>query len=201
MEALSEREFQLQAKPMLRKIFIADDPYNESFAEGIQNRKILFEHCSYEMKPPLLTAIISAASARAEIGFFVSILDRPSEDKQHQPYHWYIPFSEIHTYHSLVGPLQNVAYSPAGSWGMMFSDEDHSLFGGLPDIIDTVQQMVPNLDRQVLDFLKAWEDYSYHYGSNVEWIPRLLNHVYGEEQAAELLHSWKPNPASLSPKD
>jgi hypothetical protein len=183
---LTEVEFQTEAEPRLREVFVNDDPYDQPFSPGVQIRKILYEFW-YELEPPLLEAIVTAASSQGDQGFYVSILDRPKVKAQNRPYHWYVPFSRIKAYRSLVGPLQNVIYSPNGRWGIMASDEHHALLGGPSAFVETIQQSIPDLDHHVYEFLDAWCYNRANYGSTLDWLPGLLRHVYGRETAERLL--------------
>ena len=191
ISVLSETTFQSTAQSALRRIFVNEDPYEAPFAAPVQHRLILFEYL-YEMQPPLLDAIVQAATRYDERGFYVSIFDRPPEEEQQQPYHWYIPFSDIAGYQSLVGPLTNVVYSTSGRWGIMGTYEHYGLLGCDATVMAAIKRVLPDLDSQVFEFLKHWEWNAQHFGSVVDWVPNVLKHVYGAEQAGELLCYWHP---------
>ena len=186
IRTLTEVEFQKEAEPRLREVFVNDDPYDQPFSPGVQTRKILYEFW-YELEPPLLEAIVRVASEQGDKGFYVSILDRPDIKAQNRPYHWYVPFSRIKAYRSLVGPLQNVIYSQNGRWGIMASDEHHALLEGSSAFVETIQKFIPELEHQVYEFLDAWRYNQANYGSKLNWLPGLLRHVYGQETAERLL--------------
>lgn len=191
ISVLSESDFQATAEPALRRIFIKEDPYDEPFAPQVQQRRLVFEYM-YEMRPPLRDAIIHAATLHGEHGFYVSIFDRPPESEQRQPYHWYIPFSDIASSEGIVGPLQNFAYSPQGTWGIMGTFEDYGFLGGDTTIITVIERLIPDLHLQVFQFFEHWEWEARNWGAKVYWVPDVIRHVYGPEQAAELLRSWNP---------
>ncbi|NJL56664.1 hypothetical protein HC928_17015 [bacterium] len=193
-DVLSESTFQAVAQPALHRVFIREDPYAEPFAPVIQHRRLLFEYM-YEMETPLLDAVIRAAKSQGEHGFYVSIYDRPPEAEQQQPYHWYISFAEIGSYHLLVGPLTNFVYSPHGSWGIMATYEHFGLLGGNEAIITSIAHDIPDLDSQVFEFLRYWEWNAQNYSSVVNWVPGVLRHIYGRERANKLLQNWDPNPS------
>jgi hypothetical protein len=188
MHLLSEEAFQTTAKRALRCIFIRDDPYDAPFAPEIQARRILFMY-DYEMEPPLRDAIIDTAAARGEEAFYYSILGYHSSETAMPIYQtWYVPFTDLVSYHARVEPVENVIYSPSGLWGIMSSHESHGLLGGTADFIEAIRQRVPDLDQQVVAFIERWNNYKVDYNANIQWLPHLLTHVYGEAEAKKLLH-------------
>jgi hypothetical protein len=190
---LSEEEFQKEAAPVLRKIFACEDPYNQPFASNVEARAILYP-VSLTLDytdTPLLEAIISTATKAGDSGFYLSIVERPPPKAQDKPYHWYFPFTEIKTYSSLDYPaiLEHVLYSPNGRWGLMISHEDHALLGGTQVFFNTMREIIPGFDdiNQIQDFLTDWKHYNKEHGADINWIPRLLTHVYDTKVVQHLL--------------
>ena len=186
IRVLSEEEFRREAEPALRAVFAGIDPFDEPFAAEVKGRRILFEYW-YELEHSLLDAVVEASSELGESGFYVSILDRPKPEEQKDPFHWYVPFRVIERYRGLVGPLKNAVYSPKGIWGIMGSYEHHGLLGGTPGFVARVESSVPGLDEQVYGFLANWDYNRSNFDSAIDWLPRLLTHVYGDRRAAQLL--------------
>ena len=69
----------------------------------------------------------------------------------------------------------------------MFSHERHGLLGGSRQFVESIVHALPDLRQQVEDFLAVWKQNQTRFGSNLDWLPRMLEHVYGEGHAQELM--------------
>jgi hypothetical protein len=83
--------------------------------------------------------------------------------------------------------INYVIYLPQGKWELMRSHEDRALLSGSSEFINKVREFVPNLDEQVELFLQKFQFISSMTGRKFDWLPKLLNHIYGEETAEKLL--------------
>jgi hypothetical protein len=195
MRIVSHEEYLTKVEPILRKVFVGDDPFEPSFAPNIQGRRIIYRY-KYSIDPPFTDALIEAASKLGDEGCYISTLWRPS----HEPWHWYIPFSEFNSAYVehrkefdefdiwLIYSGENILYSPQGKWGIMFSHESHALLGGPQEFIEEIQKTVPDLDLQVCEFLKFWKYCKDNYSSaETAWLPEVLAQVYGQENAEKML--------------
>lgn len=189
MRILSTEEFQTEAEPVLKRIFVNDDPYDTPFAPDVESRLILFRY-EYEMEQPLLDAVINTASKSGDDGFYVSIQGYSKATEPNQPYHWYVAFSEIAAYQSRVEPVTTMIYSPNGLWGILGSHESHGLMGGSKSFIEAVKLRIPDIDQQVFAFIETWKNYAKDYGTNIGWLPQLLTHVYGIQRVTELIQAY-----------
>ena len=198
---LSEAEFRAEAEPRLHRVFQAEDPFDHPFAPDVERRVILFP-VYYELESPLLEALVTAALEQGDSGFYLSVLERPAEKEQDRPYHWHISASGLDGYRALGYPfvLENAVYSPEGKWGIMVSHENHALLGGTASFVDNVRRLVPNLDNQVFDFLAAWEQNKIEFGSNTDWLPTLVKHVYGEEAGETILTRFNSKRFPVEPR-
>jgi len=188
MRAVSEEEFLREAKPVLDRVFATENPFDPPFALAIQARIILFP-VHYAMDRLLSRAIKKASSLLNENSFYLSALERPKAEEQDRPYHWLIPFTHLEEYRELGYPfvLENAIYSTSGTWGVMFSHERHAVLGGPPEFVQVVTQELPKLTDQVETFIETWKRNQKRLGGNVDWLIRLLTHVYGDEQAQKLM--------------
>lgn len=194
MRVLTEAEFQIEAERFLRQVFSNDDPFDKPFTPNIPARKIIYEYF-YRIESPLIEAIVAAASSIGDTGFYFSALWRLDDEVTEEPYHWYIPLSEISTYiagrDEVFGTalhVENVLYSPQGKWGVMMSHEHHGLLGGSPSFMAEVCRLVPDLEQQVFGFLKYWQYWKTQPNSfRADWLPGLLTQVYGQETAEKML--------------
>lgn len=196
MRVLTEAEFQSEAEPLVRQVFINDDSFGQPFAPNVPVRIIIYEYF-YCIEPPLLDAVVVAASSLGDQGFYFSSLWRPREKVTNDPYpyHWYIPWADVSHYRDgsdIFGAIisASVLYSPQGKWGIMTSHEHYGLLGGTQEFVDGVRQLVPDLDEQIYGFLEYWQNCkTYYKGAKTDWIPGLLTQVYGEQTAQKLLQS------------
>ncbi len=197
MYGLTEAEYKVQAEPILRKVFVNDDPFRETFSPNIIERVIVYP-CDIDIEPPLLDGLIAAASSIGDKGCYLTQL---WQSKGHVN-HCYIPIQELlgndgyfceHEKLVEAGINMNyiaeyVMYLERGLWGVMVSHEHHGILGGSPEFIEKIHELVPDLYEQVNLFLDRFQ-YFKAYGLNPKlgWLPGLLTHVYGQETASRML--------------
>ena len=186
MEALSEQEFRERAEQAFRSIFISDDPFGKPFNPHIEYKLLLFDY-RWALSDPWIEPIGKAIRDMGEDGFYVTALYRPKGDAQSRPYHWYVPINEIDQYGSLIHSQQNAIYSCLGKWGIICSDEDHALVGGPRILIEMIQKSVIDIDKRVQEFIKLWLYYHDQNQVRIDWLPGLLAHIYGNDDARRLL--------------
>lgn len=199
MRPLTEKEFKAEAEPVLRQVFTIDNPFApHPFAKSIPQRRVVFGleyDLKYMVRPPLIDALVAAASSVGDTGCYFTMLWRINEEAKGEFNHWYIPFSEISAYkrndYKIFGfafNAENVLYSPSGKWGIMTSHEYHGLLGGTQEFMDEVRRRIPNLDEQVYGFLELWQQHKAHnVGAKTDWLPGLLTQIYDEETASDML--------------
>lgn len=188
MKSLSEEEFNKKAKEPFNSIFATVDPYGEPFRKNIQHRLFLYGF-RWELHDPWISPLVETMNEVGEKGFYVTALERPAPEDQIQPYHWYIPLSEVSSYGSVVFSQQNAIYSTSGKWGIICSDEDHALVGGDKQLIDNILASVPDLDDRLNQFFDAWKYYNKKNKVDIQWIVPMLSHVYGSEKAEKLIRN------------
>lgn len=189
IKPLTERDFQERVLQVFNSVFISNDPFDKPIAPSIPNRAILYP-IAYELETIELQAVALAAQAVGDNGFYLSVIERPSEVEQNRPYHWYIPLEELKKYHALSYPfvLENAIYSPRGKWGMIISHEQHAVVGGDNIFLSTLlSHLLVSADEQLKEFLATWKNNYSRFGSNIDWLSGLLTHVYGVEKAKTLL--------------
>ncbi|MGL5806027.1 MAG: hypothetical protein ACRC11_11400 [Xenococcaceae cyanobacterium] len=92
-----------------------------------------------------------------------------------------------------ICPIEFALYSATGKWGVMISEEHFGILGGSIEFIAQIRLKIPDLELQVYEFL----DYlsALIGGTKIKppevtrnkWLLPLLNHVYGQEKAEEIL--------------
>src|SRR4051794_36466408 len=104
MRALTENDFERDAKGAYDSVFNSSSPFEEPFAEAITARAFLFP-VHYVMERALGRGLMTAAKHIRESSFFLSVLERPPMSDQDRPYHWQIGFNELDQYNSLGYPF------------------------------------------------------------------------------------------------
>lgn len=197
IQVLREEEFQTKAEPALSRILVSDHPfYPQLFAEDVPARSLLYGYF-YHIEPPLLDAVMAAATALGDRGCYLTLLARTPELRPEEPYHWYIPFSKISAYQEsdevfgYASILENVLYSPQGQWGLMMLTDGLGLLGSCSAFMEVLCAQLPNLDNHVHVFLK---DYQSLKASGLERmsveLSTLLKQVYGSDTATNMLREY-----------
>lgn len=206
MYALSEEQYQLEAEPILRKIFVNDNPFCQPFSDNMPSRIIVYP-CAGDITEAMpVEAFVAAALKNGDIGCYISLCNGSAT--YDRPNHCYVPLTDF--VEAYAGPceskligiqlpgmnaygLNSIIYSASGKWGMMLSDEKFGLLGGEPEFIEDIRAAFPDLDRQVYGFLgrlrfllKGTEIVPPDVTRN-KWLRPLLIHVYGEEKANQIL--------------
>ena len=203
MHLLTEAQYQAEAEHAFRRIFATDNPSasEEVFTPNIVSRRILHP-CYGDVEPQLLMdAIMAAAASLGDAGCYIFVAGLVFN----KPRHGYISISEFsipridpETRLGLDLSSDFFIYSHRGKWGVALSSAHYGLLGGSPEFIEVVRAVFPELDEQVYEFLQYWReekddalrrgrpDYISPLGN---WLPQLLTHVYGAEEAEKLLRS------------
>jgi hypothetical protein len=194
MRILTDTEFQSEAEPALRKIFVSDDPFEKPFSPNVAVRMLLHD-VFHVVESPLLEALIDAAYIEGDKGFFLSMLSSKTHGLEVR--NWYIPFSEISEYgenskqFGYAFITANVIYSPQGKWGVMASYDGIALLGGTQKFVEQIRLRIPDLDEQVFKFIADQKWMSENGDDEQNWILELLTQVYGQEMGEEIFRKSK----------
>lgn len=200
MQFFSESEYLQKIKPVLRKVFTEDEPYEGVFAEAMPEKRIICGNEFYtDFSPPLSDAVIQAAERLGDRGFYWTVM------LQQEPRHCYLTFDEFKLPVEQIDREDRdildsfnvwsyIIYSPSGQWGFMISRDDgkHGLIAGDREFIQSIELSIPNFnfEQQIHNFLNYWSYYasnSYHTARHFS----LLTQVCGEEKARKLLEEYK----------
>ena len=195
MRILTDSQYEIEAKPILQKIFVNGDPYSESFLPHITQKVILYP-CHEILEIKVVNALVKAALTIGDVECYLSNLWEYDQYGSH----CYILLSELFEFYTCSSEKaklidlqfnysqEYVLYSGNAKWFLFVSHEYYGLLGGSSEFITTVKQAFPNLEQQVKDFLQ-----NYHcmkaagIALTLDWLPRLLTYVYGKEAAEKLL--------------
>ena len=196
MYNLTEKQYQNEGKLLFDKVFVSNSAIDEPFSSHIIERLILYRYEPY-LDDLLINGLIHAASNLGDTGCYIVHFSQ----NEKTPNYFYIPLPELlEAYEGTVtNDLLNGAefdidywldyalYSATGKWGLMISHEHHGLLGGSSNFIDEMRKYVPNLDRQVYDFINKYQQMKGLPNVTIEWIPKLLTHIYGKKNAEKML--------------
>lgn len=217
MRVLTREQYQKEAEPMLRKVFVTDEmpEYEEDedeileyrvFAPNVAGRVLLYPSYGY-VGYPLIEAVVAAAAKLGDSACYLSELYRfyPERAK-----HLYIPLSEFlsvyiepgsqnieERFKSMLSP-DHFVFSCQGKWAIRLTShgyEGYELLGGDREFIEEVRTVYPEVDSLVYDFLAYWQrekEYMLSVGKTTyitdeSWFSKVLTHVYGKEAAAKML--------------
>lgn len=196
MYTLSQNQYQPEAEPIFQRVFITDDPLaNEIFSPAMKAR-IIFFALTEQIEIPIMDAVIASATNLGDSGCYISLTEQWDKNPANN---CYIPFSEFSLPEIDLPKLgmyfvsDYFIYSSSGKWGVLVSSAHYGLLGGSQEFIEGVRGAFPELDREVYDFLQYWKNYRDdavsrgHKSTLGDWLPVLLRHVYGAEEAENLL--------------
>jgi hypothetical protein len=189
LRALTEAEYEAEARPAFDRVFRSADPFDEPVGTSTELAAVLYP-VEYELDARQLAALVVSAKAAGDEGFYLSALERPPADAQDRPYHWYVPFAAIAKYRDLgsVFVLENALYSASGRWGLMISHESHAVVAGTNRFVgDLLSTLATPRESQARAFIEHWRANRQRYRSDVRWLPFLLANVLGPSMASALL--------------
>jgi hypothetical protein len=193
LRKLSASDFEKEAKNSFFKIFndINPDPFREPFTNEIEEKRILFYYryfASLELMEKIQTSV---QMVYGEEGFYILIRGWHPDDRDIYRgihHHWYTSFDAYKEYLDTGETyLESAFYSPKGNWGIVSSDEDHAVIGGSLEFIQDLRMRISDLDNQVYGFLDLWQIYREKLDLPMEWMPIVMNHIYGEKKAKNIL--------------
>lgn len=187
-----------EAFKAFKKVFKNADPFNAPFNENIVRKHILMPE-DYHLTTTELYALKKAAAAVGEKKAFYSLTEgsKPEDFIPEETGHWEVDLglntdfsSELW---SQVPPVETAIYSKKGTWGVIISHEWHAVLGGSEEFIREFGKYL-NFEQELEKFLKTWQFNQVHSKSNIDWLPKLMNHVYGSERTQKLLLKYGLSP-------
>jgi hypothetical protein len=192
MYGLTERDYDLVAKPIYQKVFTGNNAFDQPFSQEISEKVILYP-VDYYLEQPFLDALVKAASIE-DIGCYLTLLQVDIQEFN-EPIQAYLKLDElIDAYISGSMPVDLFTdyslFSAKGLWGCMVSHEDHAVLGGSNLFMKVIRENIPNLDCQIHGWLQSYKIAKKHEFLILDWLPNLLTHIYGMDQAQELLEMY-----------
>lgn len=194
MRFLTTADYHAEAEPLLRNVFLSNNPRNPRFGPKAELKKLLYEYLTPD--PQVVETLIQVASTSGDQGFYLSVL----VDQGKNFSHWWIPFEEVSLYFSsdpdifqYANHFETVIYSSQGNWGLMSSFEHFGILAGVHDFVSQVCPKLPGIEEQIEGFLSYVSECKKEWGAervDLGWVPSLLNQLYGSEMAQSLLQTF-----------
>lgn len=184
MNKLEGRQLE-NSTQVLNRVFIKTDSLGVRFRPEIDRRAILFpipEKLDEAEWNALIYAVAAIGEDQVSLRCFQSVPDPPT---------WILAPGEFTKYSILTREYafrESAVYSVNGKWGLLISPEDHAVIGGGEKFVTALIEKWPQpIAPQVREFLEHYEGRSRYNEPEPRWLPPLLDHVYGPDEAQRLL--------------
>ncbi len=187
---LTNEEFEQEVKPVLERVLCEVPIFGLLPGQDYQKRALLFP-INFRLPKTEFSAVITAADAVGDTGFYLSLLER--DERSGSVNDLYFSLLEAENYfgfsvRGIVSLLENVMFSPNGSWCIKFVVDEHAVIGGSSLFIDTLFNNLPKSAHEyLLDFLEDCRYEKETWGHSLDWLPPFLDYLYGQEQTNNLL--------------
>lgn len=196
---LTDEQFKTAALPSFLKVFSLPCPFVAPFTAYMSSKMLVY--CEIYPDRDLIDPIIEAASNEGDNGFYFSFVEDYNDEIWYPGLSgdrsylktWFIPFDKIRFYQEQTFLTSHVMYSPQGKWGAYVSYEDFMILGGIPEVVNRIKQQIPNVDLLVHKFIEDQKLMYFSLGGTMEWIPKLLDHVYCPEETKRILEEYGLN--------
>jgi hypothetical protein len=197
---LSLSEFKNFALKRFLEVFNYPCRLVSPFTPKMDGRVVVYNETS-SIDSEILTPMISISKSMGDKGFYFSFVEvydyqiwypgMPNEEKYLKS--WFIPFENIKEYQSQTFLTNHVIYSQQGNWGIFVSVDHYLLLGGVSSFTDQIIHEYPKIDDATDHFIQTWKEWNLSLGYRLEWIPGLLEHIYGMEKAKWLIQKHALN--------
>jgi hypothetical protein len=194
-----EAEWELRAAPARDRVFRVVDAYEEPFTDAAPVRALLFPQ-SYQLEPPQLAVLKRAAKSVGDDSILLESMEAATPDEPR----WEFSVEGDGPYDVIEFILVNAMFSPSGQWGLVISEEDHAVIGGVGDFMRIIADEFPATAEPTQHF---WgpsssplndvpddtpvEDKVSRLISASQPIPVAAGGAFGDEQAPAFIDYWK----------
>jgi hypothetical protein len=193
LPSLTPDEFESNAKLKLLEVFNMPISFESPFAPKMVSRMIVY--C--EIHPPieLLEALVDIGTKFGEKGFYYSTVELIDDYLEYpgisrilkKQKTCFVPFEDISTYLDQYFVFEHVIYSSSGRWGIYMDDDDFLLMGGIQEFMNEIEIKFPNIDELLHKFFEDRKLKHRELNAYLDWIPKLLEHMYGSAESKRLL--------------
>jgi len=213
MRGLSEAEFWTELVPLIVRLFRPDrvgylpatayavDDEEQPFTDALTSRLVI--PIAVQFSDEDLRAITAAARTVGDLWLYYY---RPGEPVQSgfpaAPYGAYAfpidapaAVEEFVAWYNRHFSPGNLLLSPLGKWAALSSEQNHGVLSGSDAFIAAFSRALGTTPQELLQrYLQDYEVTAWRQGYWARWVPALLAHICGPEQAARLLAALPPLP-------
>ncbi|MGK7874023.1 MAG: hypothetical protein AB4426_12135 [Xenococcaceae cyanobacterium] len=209
MHILTKEEFIQKVEPMLRRVFVGND-MTKPFLQNVEERIVLYFPIGGDLERSiywerqLAEALSQATKSISEPGcYLVSVWEGDIVTYGGPQKNRYAYISQSELVDALAAPpgsskrvwtRLNISHldfclcSVNGDWGLLTTVDDHGFLGGNSEFMQVVRQVYPEIETQVLEWLHDLRlEQMSGEGINVKWIKEMLSHVYGANNAEQMI--------------
>lgn len=172
-------------KKSFYQIFRNNDPFGEMFQDIIVNRMILCPIDGFYLTEVQYEALLGAINTVQDKKINISEVESGADcfeayenSDKYYCQHWKLdsdtPYKE---YKEMKIIVENAIYSPKGKWGILISHEGHAVIGGTDEFMARFKALYPFCEDGINSFKRQWNYNRNEYKSDVDWIPKMINHI------------------------
>jgi hypothetical protein len=198
--ALRRQGWSRRGIPARDRVFAEVDPFGAPFTDGIVARALLFP-ISYELEHGQIAALADAAQALGDETIFLEVVELAEEEPGR---YWESSTDGRGPYDVVENPgLETALFSPAGTWGMLISHEDHAVVGGPAGFVQMLAEHFPATELPTQNFFMGarepeWPEEGAPVGDVVDALtaagtpfPLSSGQAFGDGQVLAFLDFWK----------
>ena len=154
---------------VVKSLLSVNDPFVWPFTTRLSHGLVLYPTAGYHFSEKQFDALRVVSAGLGEEGFYVSVVEYEGDPLAHDQ-HWWFQWGSYQDYRDLPLTLENLQFSPLGTWASLFSHEDHALLGwARPEQLEAFEQEYGN-PTDASDLLTAWRGQP-----EGAWVTRLLS--------------------------
>lgn len=208
---MSSEEYQRTGQRWLNEVFAEADPTNPVFAEGVEQKAIVYAGAPLSIEQ--LRIVADAAAQVADEELYLTTLEHRIEfisatglrvrdrDLMSITENWLLAHRDLDEYEEIQfvkAGLDHALHSHRGQWAMLVSHEGHTVVGGrfafvepLLDCLPIEPELAADARSSVGSWLRDMRDLDASLGhpEGTDWVPRLAIRVYGFECGSKLLRA------------
>jgi len=162
---------------------------SQPFRETMEARLLIYPTNYTRLEPEQFGALAAAAATVGDRSAYLVPYGDPEAGWQGTYDHRLIDLEDFLDYHKPpnVLVLEHLLYSPQGAWGLATSDAEYAVVGGPQGFVDTLRRHLPQREDEAVRALVR--DCIRDTGRDADyvesWLRPLIEHLYGEDRAAE----------------
>ena len=188
------RQNAANSQHQFERVFSNVNALDSPFTDEVEERAILFP-MSFRLLRPEMDALEYAAKTVGDHEFFLTLIETEGTPRMR------LRFTDYDLYDQVVAS-ETAICGASQPWGLIFSHMGHAIIGGPRPFLAALRDRFPpvepgrragerarrplSFDEQLSEFLRAARAWR-REGSELPWLPTLLQHVYGPREAKAML--------------